>query len=245
MNFLRRNNIFRTFFPIYRLNGNSFIPYHVQFQLTPIYVCSNINYGTPFYILKKSFLFLIKKILLWLYVIIMSRTRFRVISHSMIACISRNVLLNIWIISDSNGIQTHNHLVCEQTLANGWVFVYEVSSFGFESRCCHLCSYCRLQNETTNHIFVECKFVIGLWSNMRDYCQCSFELLILNPHSATFGFFEIYPNLFTFLNHIMLLYKYYIYSLRNFSKLSFAALLKILRKFLIWKKSIDRKSAVD
>ena len=38
----------------------------------------------------------------------------------------------------SNGIRTHNHLVRKQTLNNGWVFVYELSGCGFESRCCHL-----------------------------------------------------------------------------------------------------------
>ena len=31
-------------FPIYKLNGKRFISYHLKFQLTPIYVCSNIKY---------------------------------------------------------------------------------------------------------------------------------------------------------------------------------------------------------
>ena len=40
-------------------------------------------------------------------------------------------------ISNSNSIQTHNHLVRKQTL-NGWVLVYKLSGCGFESHCCHL-----------------------------------------------------------------------------------------------------------
>ena len=32
---------------------------------------------------------------------------------------------------------------------------------------------CRLQDETTNHICVECKFSIKLCSDLRCYCQCS------------------------------------------------------------------------
>ena len=63
MKFLRPKNIFPTFFPIFRLNGKRFIFYHGKFQLTPIYICSNIKYWTIFYILINSFLFLIKKIL--------------------------------------------------------------------------------------------------------------------------------------------------------------------------------------
>ena len=45
---------------------------------------------------------------------------------------------------DSNEIRTHDHLVCKRTLnhleiwLNGWVFVYELSGCGFESRYCHL-----------------------------------------------------------------------------------------------------------
>ena len=63
MNFLRPKNIFATFSPIYKLNGRRFIFCHVKFQMTPIYVCSNIKYWTIFYIWINSFLFLTKKIL--------------------------------------------------------------------------------------------------------------------------------------------------------------------------------------
>ena len=45
---------------------------------------------------------------IWLYVFIMSRTRFRVNSHSILAWMSRNSLLN--------GTRTHNHLVHKWTL---------------------------------------------------------------------------------------------------------------------------------
>ena len=88
-------------------------------------------------------------------------------------------------------------------------------------------SYCRLLDETTNQIFLECKFAIKLWSDLR-HCQCSFDVTVLNPQSATFGFFEIDPDLVILLKHILLLYKYYIYSSRDPSKLSFVALLKMI-----------------
>ena len=84
--------------------------------------------------------------------------------------------------------------------------------------------------ETTNHIFVQCKFAIKLWSDLKDYCQRSFDLPISNPQGVTFGFFEIDPDLFMRLNHILVLYKHYTYSSRDFSRLSFAALLKNIKK---------------
>ena len=42
---------------------------------------------------------------------------------------------DIWSLSDSSRIRTHNHLLCKRTL-NHLVFVYELSGCGCESRCC-------------------------------------------------------------------------------------------------------------
>ena len=107
---------------------------------------------------------------------------------------------------------------------------YNKQLFIFNKRDIKLCSYYRFQNETINHIFVECKFAIKFWSDLRDYYQCSFDLPILNPQSVTFGFFEIDADLIILLNNILLLYKYYIYLSRDSSKPSFTALLKNIRK---------------
>ena len=111
--------------------------------------------------------------------------------------------------------------------------------FIFNKKDTKLCSYCKLQDETINHIFAECKFAIKLWSDLRHYCQSSFVVPILNPQSAIFGFFETDPDLVILLNHILLLYKYYIYSSRDSSKLSFKALLKNIKKVFVLEKKIS------
>ena len=112
----------------------------------------------------------------------------------------------------------------------------------FNKKDTKLCSYCRLQDETTNHIFIACKFAMKLWNDLKDYCQSGFDLAILCPQSATFGFFEIDLDVFVLLNHIVLLCKCYIYSSRDSPKLSFAAILKNIKKdFDLEKKYINRK----
>ena len=73
-------------------------------------------------------------------------------------------------------------------------------------------SYDRLQDETTKLIFVECKFIINLWSELCHYCQCSFDLPTLNLNSVIFGFFETDLDVIIHFNLILLLYKYDIYS---------------------------------
>ena len=67
-----------------------------------------------------------------------------------------------------------------------------------------------LNRETMKQLitFFECKFAIKFWSDLRHYCQCSFDTPILNLQSATFGFFQIDHDLGIFLNHILLIYKY-------------------------------------
>ena len=57
---------------------------------------------------------------IWLYVIIMSRSSFRVNPHS-IVCLNVKELLarsrrHIWSLSDSNVIRTHNNLIRKETL---------------------------------------------------------------------------------------------------------------------------------
>ena len=66
---------------------------------------------------------------------------------------------DIWSLSDSNGIPTHNHLVCKRTptvLPNDWVFVYKLSGCGFEPRCCHLRSRQTCQTFCQISVFDKC-----------------------------------------------------------------------------------------
>ena len=84
---------------------------------------------------------------IWLYVLIMSRMRFRVTLYS---CLNVKELLawsrrDIWNSSDWNGTRMqrtdkysqHNSIIWLVWL-NGWVLVYELSRCEFQSLCCHL-----------------------------------------------------------------------------------------------------------
>ena len=77
-----------------------------------------------------------------LYVIIMSRTSFRVNPHSIVCLNVKEHLArsrrHISSLSDSNGIRTHNHLVHKRTINHLAKLANELSGCGFESRCCHL-----------------------------------------------------------------------------------------------------------
>ena len=87
---------------------------------------------------------------IWLYVPIISRTRFRVNQRSIVAWMSRTSLLETCPISEVRDmIRTYSQIhrtykysqhssIIWPVWFNGWVFVYELSGCGFESCCCHL-----------------------------------------------------------------------------------------------------------
>ena len=101
------------------------------------------------------------------------------------------------------------------------------------------CSFCKLQDETINHLFVECNYSKNLWRDLKTYCQPSFSLPLLCPQSATFGFFDIDPHSSLLLNHILLLYKYYIYYSRDSAKLSLAALTRFIKKVYVMEERLS------
>ena len=84
-----------------------------------------------------------------MYVIIMSRTRFRVNLHFIVASMSRNSLLETGAMSDvlvtttrfepTTSYFLNQHSTSWPVWLNGWVFVYELSGSEF-AHCCHLIS---------------------------------------------------------------------------------------------------------
>ena len=102
------------------------------------------------------------------------------------------------------------------------------------------CSFCKLQDETINHLFVECNYSRNLWRDLKTYCQPSFSLPLLCPQSVTFSFFDIDPHSSLLLNHILLLlYKYYIYYSRDSAKLSLSALTRFIKKVYVMEKRLS------
>ena len=73
----------------------------------------------------------------------------------------------------------------------------------------------------------------------KTHCQPSFSLPLLCPQSATFGFFDIDPHSTLLWNHILLLYRYYIYYSRDSAKLSLAALTRFIKKVYVMEKRLS------
>ena len=157
------------------------------------------------------------------------------------SCIFHNLQVEwkeIYLLPHKDSIDT-NLRIFQYKLLNNILYLNKQIII-FNEKNTKLYSYCRLQNETTNPIFVECKFAIKLWSNLRHYCRRSLDLSLLNSHSANLNW--NWSDLLILLKDILLSYKYYICLSRDSSKLSFASLLKHIKDVFDLEKNIDSKS---
>ena len=68
--------------------------------------------------------------------------------------------------------------------------------------------------ETISHLFLNCNFSQQLWSNTRKWCSPIFRLPNLSEKIVFLGYLNEETNN-NLINHIILLYKYFLYSRRD------------------------------
>lgn len=114
--------------------------------------------------------------------------------------------------------------------------------FLFKKTDSKLCPFCKSFNETVIHIFAKCVVTARLWSNIKEFFKDSLTFPSISPQSAIFGFFEVDHGNFYILNHILLLYKQFIYISRDLNQLSFSKFARNLQKVYIIEKKISLQS---
>ena len=93
------------------------------------------------------------------------------------------------------------------------------------------CSFCNSFTENADHLFVECSHSKTLWQALTNNFTQFLTFPTLNSQSAHLGYLdEKMPN-FLLLNHILLIFKIYVYNCREIKKLSIIGLLARLEKF--------------
>ena len=78
-----------------------------------------------------------------------------------------------------------------------------------------LCSFCNLEDETVFQIFFHCSKTKRLWCTVIEYFKRNLHIPLLSPQVAIFGFFEDDDEAFLILNHLLVLFKYYVYISRS------------------------------
>ena len=144
---------------------------------------------------------------------------------------------------DSTAIYMLPHLITYNTymrsfqyeILNNVLFLNkELHTFGIKSS--PLCCFCNLYNETPYHIFYECDCVKCLWSDLVQSFQNNLILPTLTPQTAIFGFLDytnndsIFENNKCLSNHILLIFKLYVYKSREKKLLNINNLIAEIQK---------------
>ena len=94
--------------------------------------------------------------------------------------------------------------------------------FRFKKTSCPLCSFCQSENETPIHLFYGRIKTNLLWYKFKKFLKTKIDLPI-NTQSAIFGFLNNESNS-DIINHLLLIFKYYLYDLRERKKLNLEVL---------------------
>ena len=101
--------------------------------------------------------------------------------------------------------------------------------FRFKKVDSPLCSYCNEEEETPLHLFHSCLKTKQLWNKLRQY----FSQFINIPRSTLqSSILEIFDNNqhLELINHLLLIFKFYIYSVRKTKQMNFDNLKITIKK---------------
>ena len=86
--------------------------------------------------------------------------------------------------------------------------------FRFKKVDSPLCSYCNEEEETPLHLFHSCLKTKQLWNRLRQYFSQFINIPLSTPQSSILGIFDNNQHS-ELINHLLLIFKFYIYSARN------------------------------
>ena len=105
-----------------------------------------------------------------------------------------------------------------------------------------LCPICNKEDETPTHLFFTCSFTTSLWKQLQNALLNILVLPNLTPQSAIFGFLNIEKEHYLVINHLLLIFKLYIYKDRNCKRLNLQSLKRKIVKIYNIEKGIAQKN---
>ena len=85
-----------------------------------------------------------------------------------------------------------------------------------------LCSFCKAEDETYMYLFYRCRKTSILWRQLQEfYFSTGLDLTGISPQSATVGFLDDALEHIVHLNHVLLIFKNYLYKARENKNLNF------------------------
>ena len=105
------------------------------------------------------------------------------------------------------------------------------------------CSFCNQNNETIEHLFCHCFVAKELWNHLNTFFENHFSLYDLTPQAAFFGFTEKNLDDTILQNHLLLVFKIYLYKTRSYAFVCLKSLLLEIKKINRLEKKIAEANA--
>ena len=110
--------------------------------------------------------------------------------------------------------------VFQYKILNNILFVNKML-FKFRKVESPLCSFCKAEDETYIHLFYRCTKTSILWRQLQGFFSTALDLPNILPQSAILGFLNDALQHKLLLNHILLIFKNYIYKARENKNFNF------------------------
>ena len=104
-----------------------------------------------------------------------------------------------------------------------------------------LCPFCKLSDETVLHLFYKCNIILNLWNELDLFFKNEFTLFDLTLQAALLGFLNVSSKLLLIQNHLLLVFKIYIYNTRGSESLKIKSLIRAITKV----KNIEEKNSLN
>ena len=105
-----------------------------------------------------------------------------------------------------------------------------------------LCSMCGIENGTVTHLFPECSYSTRLWEELQNALASKLSLPNVSPQNVILGIIDCQSS-FVATNHLLLLYKRYIYTCMMEAKsISFRGFKCFLQNIINIEKNIAAKN---
>ena len=105
------------------------------------------------------------------------------------------------------------------------------------------CSFCNQNNETIEHLFCHCFFAKAFWNDLNTFFENHLSLYDLTPQTAFFGFTEKDLDDTILQNHLLLVFKIYLYKSRSYGFAFLKPLLLEIKKINRLEKKIAEANA--
>ena len=102
-----------------------------------------------------------------------------------------------------------------------------------------LCSFCNNAKETPLHLFSSCFLTQRLWRQLQNLLADRLNIPDIMQQSDIFGFLDIEPRTYIIINHLFLIYKFYVYKARENKMLNINIRKSYRKKIINTEKNIS------